>query len=236
MLPAPWLDLITQHHGDTARRIIDQVETIEAQITLRESAGLTIFPPAELRYRALDMVSPDQCRVALFGQDPYHKLTRVGDSLVPQAVGLSFAVPAGAKLPPSLRNIFKELAADLGGNIRGNGDGDLTPWAQQGVLLLNTLLSVEQGQAGAHEKLGWQLVTQAIISALSHRHPDVVFVLWGNHAKGLKDYLAPNAFVIESSHPSPIGGSCNKGFFGSRPFSRANAQLAQLGHPEIRWS
>ena len=149
-------------------------------------------------------------------------------------MGLSFSVPKGVKIPPSLRNIFKELNQDVGCQIPIYGD--LTSWADQGVLLLNRMLSVEKNKPGSHSKLGWQPVTEALVSALSQQHSGIVFILWGNHAKSIRPFIADNGHtVIESSHPSSMGGSCNKGFFGSMPFSRTNEALANLGKETIDW-
>jgi uracil-DNA glycosylase len=149
-------------------------------------------------------------------------------------MGLSFSVPKGVKIPPSLRNIFKELNQDIGCPIPDHGD--LTHWANQGVLLLNRLLSVEKDKPSSHKNLGWLPITEALVAALSQQHSGMVFILWGNHAKSLRPSITDNGHtVIESSHPSPLGGSCNKGFFGSEPFSRANMALCLSGKDPINW-
>ena len=232
--PPPWFDLIASNSdlGATASGLI---EAVEARICHDEHQGAKVFPLAEMRYRALEMCSPAATKVIVIGQDPYHGLVKLPDgSVVPEATGLSFSIPQGARLPPSLRNIFKELVTDL--NVTTPLHGDLTHWAKQGVLLLNTVLSVEMDQPKSHEKMGWQTITAAIIQALSRSKPGLVFILWGNSAKALRLHIADNAHtIIESSHPSPIGGSCNKGFFGSKPFSRANQALSQQGCQQIVW-
>jgi len=151
-------------------------------------------------------------------------------------MGLCFSVPKGIKTPPSLKNIYKELGADYPGIFdKITSHGDLSSWAEQGVLLLNTALTVEKGKAGSHEHLGWNVVTSEIVHQLSHRYPNIAFVLWGKHAQGLKPFINPDGFVIESSHPSSMGGACNKGFFGSRSFSRVNAHLESVGVSTIDW-
>ena len=194
----------------------------------QEDAGKAIFPPRGERLAALAMTPLDKVRVVILGQDPYH-----GPG---QAMGLSFSVPEGVKVPPSLRNIYKELEADLG--IEAPAHGDLSHWARQGVLLLNNTLTVEAGQAGSHAGRGWDAVTDACVAAVAAREEASVFILWGSHAQakakriaGLRD--GPH-HVIESPHPSPL--SAHRGFFGSKPFSRANAFLASNGRGAIDWS
>lgn len=201
-----------------------KIQEVEDQVSTIENAGTIVYPPLELRYNAFKLL-PDQVKVVIVGQDPYH---RKG-----QAMGLSFSVPKDVKIPPSLRNIHKELHNDLGIAIPDHGD--LTAWANQGVLLLNTALTVEAGKAGSHKHLGWNLVTAAIINCLSHQNKKIAFVLWGKHAQELKAVIRPDNFIIESSHPSSMGGSCNKGFFGSKPFSRVNAHLTSLDLSPIDW-
>ena len=233
--PASWLELIATHSrlGPGALQLVND---LEARVRAAEATGAAIFPLAERRYQALKLVAPEQTKVVIIGQDPYHGLVKLADgTLAPEATGLSFSVPRGARLPPSLRNIFKELASDLG--LAMPGHGDLTPWAAQGVLLLNTVLSVEQDKPKSHDKFGWQTLTAALVEALSSSRSGLVFMLWGNSAKALQEHIASNGHtIIASSHPSPIGGSCNKGFFGSRPFSRANAALTNQGQEAIDWA
>lgn len=211
--PSPWI----QFAGLGAA-----VADIEAKI----ADDGEVYPPAPVRYTALHLLRPEQVRVIVLGQDPYHNPG--------EAHGLSFSVPPGVRIPPSLRNIYKELNADLGVPIPDHGH--LLKWAESGVLLLNAILTVKRGLAGSHRKIGWETVTDKIIEALSTRHEGLVFMLWGNFAKEKASLIDANRhLVIQSSHPSPIGGSCYKGFFGSKPFSRANDFLAAHGKPAINW-
>lgn len=227
--PDSWRTLLVDH---AASGMDAALARIEAEVARQEAAGIEVFPPRPARYRALQLVVPDSCRVCLVGQDPYHGVTPSGG---PEAMGLSFSVPPGGRRPPSLRNIYKELQSDLGVEVPTSGD--LTPWAEQGVLLLNTVLTVEKGRPKSHDKLGWQAITAGLLQALSVSQAGLVFILWGNSAKSLKEHIADNGHtLIESSHPSPIGGSCNKGFFGSRPFSRANQALALAGKQPVDWA
>ncbi|MEU6035470.1 uracil-DNA glycosylase [Actinomadura sp. NPDC047616] len=183
----------------------------------------TVYPPREDLFNAFRHCPFDQARVLILGQDPYH-----GPG---QAHGLSFSVREGVRLPPSLRNIFKELAADL--DVPVAKSGDLTPWADQGVLLLNAVLTVREGQAGSHAGKGWEQFTDAAIRALNDKTDRVVFVLWGGYARK-KAPLVTGAHhvVLESAHPSPLSA---KKFFGTKPFSAVNKALVDAGQPEIRW-
>ena len=193
-----------------------------------EDAGKAIYPPQGSRLRALELTPLDRVKVVILGQDPYH-----GPG---QAMGLSFSVPDGVKHPPSLRNIFKELADDCG--IAPPDSGDLTRWARQGVLLLNNSLTVEAGQAGSHAGRGWDAITDACVAAVAARAEPSVFILWGSHAQGkasrIAELNAPTRHcVIRSPHPSPL--SAHRGFFGSKPFSRANAFLEEAGRGAVDW-
>ncbi len=178
------------------------------------------YPPKEDIFKALKTTSYKDVKVVILGQDPYHEEH--------EANGLCFSVYNGVKMPPSLRNIFKELESDLG--IKRT-DTDLVDWAKQGVLLLNAILSVEQGNALAHSNKGWEIFTDEIIKKVSLKG-DVIFVLWGNVARKKKDLLGNNP-IIESAHPSPL--SVRHGFFGSKPFSRINEILKSQGKQEIDW-
>ncbi len=183
------------------------------------------YPLPVERYRALELLAPQEVDVVILGQDPYH-----GEG---EAHGLAFSVPNGVKMPPSLRNIFRELADDL--NVPAPTATDLSRWAKQGVLLLNTSLTVAPGSPGSHANVGWKRVSDAIISALANSDKPRVFVLWGKHAQG-KRILIPSGkghLVLESAHPSPL--SVYRGFIGSRPFSRINHWLVEQGRPEIDW-
>ena len=165
-------------------------------------------------------------KVVILGQDPYH-----GQG---QAVGLSFAVEEGVRLPPSLQNMFKELASDLGEPLK-HADGDLTRWAKQGVLLLNATLTVRAGLAGSHQGKGWELFTDAAIKALSDKREHLVFILWGNYARQKGTHIDRSKHcVIESPHPSPF--SAANGFFGSKPFTQSNDLLRKAGRGEIDWA
>lgn len=181
-----------------------------------------IFPPKNYILRALSLTDYDNVKVVILGQDPYHG--------VGEANGLAFSVNNGITLPPSLKNIYKELNSDLGLNIPTTGD--LTCWAKEGVLLLNSVLTVEKDKPASHKNLGWEKFTDAIISKVNEKETPVVFILWGNFAKSKKNLITnPKHLVIESSHPSPF--SCNYGFFGSRPFSRTNEFLKKNNIKEI---
>jgi len=193
-----------------------------------EAAGKAIYPPQGSRLRALELTPLDAVKVVILGQDPYH-----GPG---QAMGLSFSVPGGVKHPPSLRNIFKELADDCG--IAPPTSGDLTAWAERGVLLLNNSLTVEAGQAGSHAGRGWDAITDACVAAVAARAEPAVFILWGSHAQAkasrIAELNAPTRHcVIRSPHPSPL--SAHRGFFGSKPFSRANAFLEKAGREPVDW-
>ncbi|MFS0653996.1 uracil-DNA glycosylase [Bacillus sp. 179-C3.3 HS] len=183
-----------------------------------------VFPKQEDIFRALHLTDYDEVKVVILGQDPYH-----GPG---QAHGLSFSVQPGVKHPPSLRNIFQELKDDLGCPVPNHGS--LVSWAEQGVLLLNTVLTVRKGEANSHKGKGWERVTDRVIDVLNERDQPVVFVLWGRHAQKKKERIDENKhYIIESPHPSPF--SARNGFFGSRPFSRINAHLKQMGLEEINW-
>ncbi|HUX89632.1 MAG TPA: uracil-DNA glycosylase [Gallionellaceae bacterium] len=186
--------------------------------------GISYPPPAD-RYRALELLAPDEVNVIILGQDPYH-----GEG---EAHGLAFSVPDGVKIPPSLRNIFRELADDI--NVPPPVATDLTRWAKQGVLLLNTALTVAPGSPGSHANNGWKRVTDAIISALANSDKPRVFVLWGKHAQSKRELIPANKghLVLESAHPSPL--SVYRGFIGSRPFSQINSWLGKHGRAEIDW-
>jgi len=193
-----------------------------------EAAGKQVFPPRGTRLAALALTPLDEVRCVILGQDPYHGAG--------QAHGLAFSVQNGVKVPPSLVNIFKELEADLG--LPRAATGDLTPWARQGVLLLNNTLTVEAGQAGSHAGRGWDAVTDACVAAVAASDQPTVFILWGSHAKKKASRVpglgrASHHLVLTSAHPSPL--SAHNGFFGSRPFSQTNTFLEQHGRGTIDW-
>lgn len=184
----------------------------------------TIFPDMYDIFNALKLTSYKDTKVLILGQDPYHNVN--------QAHGLSFSVKPGVDTPPSLLNMYKELRDDLGCFIPNNGY--LVPWAKQGVLLLNTALTVRAHQANSHKGKGWEIFTDNIIKTLNLRDDPVIFILWGNNARKKKDFIDTSKhFVIESAHPSPL--SASRGFFGSKPFSKTNEILISLGKSPIDW-
>lgn len=189
-----------------------------------ERARHTVFPRSADTFRALKLTAPANVRVLVLGQDPYHGIG--------QANGLCFSVPRGVRVPPSLRNIYKELHADLG--VKTPSHGDLSSWAAQGVLLLNTVLTVREGEPGSHKDQGWERFTDSIIRTLSARAEPVVFLLWGNYARRKAPLIAPHHRVVEGAHPSPL--SASRGFYGSRPFSAVNEHLRAVGRPPISWT
>lgn len=184
-----------------------------------------IYPPQEEIFQALHKTDYDDVSVVILGQDPYHGFH--------QANGLSFSVSKGEKIPPSLRNMYKELQNDIGIDIPSHGN--LVSWAEQGVLLLNTVLTVRDGEANSHKGKGWEVFTDKIITLLNEREQPIVFVLWGNQAKLKKKLINENHhYIIEGVHPSPL--SASRGFFGSKPYSKINNILRELGRKEIDWS
>lgn len=193
-----------------------------------KAAGKIIYPPSPLIFNAFNHTPFDKVRVVIIGQDPYHG----DDKGQAQAHGLSFSVPQGVALPPSLRNIFKEIEADLG--IKMSGKGDLTAWADQGVLLLNATLTVEMANAGSHQKRGWEAFTDAAIAALNQHREGLVFVLWGSYAQKKGEIIdAKKHLVLSSTHPSPL--SAHRGFFGNHQFSQINTYLTNRGETPIHW-
>jgi uracil-DNA glycosylase len=202
----------------------------EYMVALREflkreaGAGKQIFPKGAEIFHALDLTPLPKVEVVILGQDPYHGAG--------QAHGLSFSVRDGVRFPPSLRNIFKELHEDQGLPIPKTGN--LTPWAEQGVLLLNSVLTVEEGAAASHRKRGWETFTDRIIQLLSDREDPIVFVLWGAFAQSKIPMIrVPPHAILKSAHPSPL--SAHNGFLGSKPFSQANKILRSWGKKEIDW-
>lgn len=184
----------------------------------------TIYPPGPLIFNAYNTTPIDQVKVVILGQDPYHNPG--------QAMGLSFSVPQGVKIPPSLRNIYKELQTSQG--IAPAQHGDLTKWADQGVFLLNAMLTVERNQPGSHQRSGWQFFTDASIKAISDHRENVVFLLWGAFAKKKSDLIdGSKHLILSSAHPSPF--SADRGFFGNKHFTEANAYLEEHGQTPIDW-
>ena len=197
---------------------------LASRLHAEKAAGKLIYPPGGAIFKAFELTPLRQLKVVILGQDPYH-----GPS---QAMGLSFSVPQGVKMPPSLRNIFLEIESDLG--VKMSGNTDLTPWARQGVLLLNSVLTVEAGLPASHARLGWQTFTDAVISYISSNQKGIVFLLWGNFARSKKALIdTSRPYVLEAAHPSPLAGGA---FFGCRHFSRANAILQAEGKTPVDWT
>ncbi|NBC08693.1 MAG: uracil-DNA glycosylase [Bacteroidetes bacterium] len=199
-------------------------QSIAAYLRKEKRNGKKIYPPGSLIFNAFNTTPFEEVKVVILGQDPYHNPG--------EAMGLSFSVPKGVRVPPSLRNIYKELQEDVG--IEPPRHGDLSKWAEQGVFLLNAMLTVEHKSAGAHRKIGWQDFTNAVIRKLSDEREGVVFMLWGGFARKKKDLIDRDKhLVLEAAHPSPLAGGA---YFGSRHFSKANAYLEKQGKSPIDWS
>ena len=194
-----------------------------AELHRQKREGAVIFPPGGQIFRAFELCPLPALKVVILGQDPYHGYG--------QATGLSFSVPANVPAPPSLKNIFKEIESDLG--IQMSGCPDLTPWAEQGVLLLNAVLTVRAGEPTSHSRIGWQEFTDAVIRTISERCEGVVFMLWGNYARSKAALIdSSRHFVLEAAHPSPLARGA---FFGCRHFSKANSLLISEGKTPIDW-
>lgn len=199
--------------------------TLKGFLQAEKQAGKQIFPKGSEYFRALDLTPLQKVSVVILGQDPYH-----GEG---QAHGLSFSVRPGVRIPPSLVNIYKELQNDLG--IPPARHGFLEHWAEQGVLLLNSVLTVERALAASHQKRGWETFTDAIIRAVNDQPRPVVFILWGSYAQKKAAFVDQSRhLVLRSAHPSPL--SAHNGFFGTAPFSKANAFLEANGRPPIDWA
>lgn len=200
------------------------MQDLRAFLKQEKASGKVIYPPSHQIFNAFNHTPFDQVRVVIIGQDPYH-----GPG---QAHGLSFSVPEGVALPPSLMNIYKEIQADLG--IQMSKKGDLSPWADQGVLLLNATLTVQQATAGSHQRRGWETFTDAVIAALNTQRSGLAFVLWGSYAQKKGVAIDANKhLVLKSVHPSPL--SAHRGFFGNHQFSSINAHLEKQGQSPINW-
>ena len=196
---------------------------LAAELHREKQAGITVYPPGGSIFKAFELCPLDRVKVVILGQDPYHNPG--------QAMGLSFSVPEGIAAPPSLKNIFKEIESDLG--IKMSGSTDLSPWARQGVLLLNAVLTVRAGAAASHSGLGWQEFTDAVIRTISETRSGVVFLLWGNFARSKKALIdCSRHTVLEAAHPSPLARGA---FFGCRHFSKANEVLRSEGLEPIDW-
>lgn len=196
---------------------------LAARLHEEKAAGVRIFPPGSMIFRAFDLCPLEKLKVVIIGQDPYH-----GEG---QAMGLSFSVPEGIPAPPSLKNIFKEIESDLG--IRMSGKPDLSSWAAQGVLMLNAVLTVRSGQPTSHSNIGWQSFTDAVIRTISERCEGVVFLLWGNYARSKAALIdSSRHYILEAAHPSPLARGA---FFGCRHFSKTNDILISQGKTAIDW-
>lgn len=185
--------------------------------------GKVIYPPGHLIFNAYNSVSPSDIKIVIIGQDPYHNPG--------EAMGLSFSVPKGINIPPSLKNIYKELATDVGFNMPNHGD--LTSWTSEGVFLLNAVLTVEKNKPASHRDYGWQAFTDFTIRYLSENYKNIVFMLWGNFAKNKKTLIdSSKHLVLESAHPSPLAGNA---FQGCKHFSKANEYLTRHGKLAVNW-
>lgn len=217
-LAADWHDKLDEELNK------DYVQTLWRFLQAEQAQGKVIYPPQDEYFNALNYTPFEQVKVVILGQDPYHGAG--------QAHGLSFSVTQGTKVPPSLVNIYKELQSDIGFSIPSHGN--LEEWAKQGVLLLNSVLSVEESKAGAHQNKGWEALTDAIIASINRHHQGVVFLLWGSYAQQKGRHIDRQKHcVLEAVHPSPL--SAYRGFFGCQHFSKANAYLHEVGKPPIDW-
>ena len=222
-LPAAWQERLG---SEWARPYVAE---LGAFLAAEKAAGKAVFPENEAWFRALELTPPDDVRVVILGQDPYHGLG--------QAHGLCFSVRPGVKVPPSLANIYKELQSDLG--IAPARHGFLEHWARQGVLLLNSVLTVEMGRAAAHQGRGWERFTDAVIAAVNAQAEPAAFMLWGAYAQKKAAFVdsieeGGRHLVLKAPHPSPL--SAYSGFFGCRHFSKANAFLTEHGRDPIDWA
>ena len=201
----------------------DYYQELQAFVQKRR-AEVRVFPEEKNVFNALELTPFESVKVVILGQDPYHGFG--------QAHGLSFSVQKGTPLPPSLKNIYKELQEDIGGELPT--EGDLSHWAKQGVLLLNTVLTVEEGNANSHKGMGWERLTNRLIESLNELKHPVIFILWGKPAQDKEKLITnPNHVILKAPHPSPL--SAYRGFFGSKPFSKVNDILIQQGQTPIRW-
>ena len=199
-------------------------QALTTSIKKLKQEGTTVYPPGQLIFNAFNKTPLEKVKVVILGQDPYHNPG--------EAMGLSFSVPRNKRTPPSLKRIYKEIVSDVGIDMPTHGD--LTSWAEQGVFLLNAMLTVEHKKAGSHRKLGWQKFTDAVIRRLSDEKEHLVFMLWGNFARKKAELIdGEKHLILESAHPSPLAGDK---FFGNHHFSQANAYLEKHGMTPIDWS
>ncbi|ARQ96814.1 uracil-DNA glycosylase, family 1 [Campylobacter lanienae NCTC 13004] len=222
-----YLDLISYLDPSWQELLKDELnsQNFANIIKFLNSQTATIYPPKELIFNAFNLCKPSDLKVIIIGQDPYHN---------PQeAMGLAFSVPQGVRIPPSLKNIFKELIDDINSDILVNRSSDLSDWARQGVLLLNSALTVEKNRPASHAKIGWQGFISGVIKIINLRFNHCVFMLWGNHAKALSPLIDPNShLILQAAHPSPLARGA---FFGSRHFSKCNEYLLAHSKTPIKW-
>ena len=219
-LPDSWLNLIIDEFH---KQYMDDIKKI---IIENKKNGITIYPPSSKIFNAFKLTEFNTIKVVILGQDPYHQEG--------QAHGLSFSVPRNVPPPPSLINIYKELSVDIDPNF-DNSNGNLDSWAKQGVFLLNTTLTVQKGKPLSHSKIGWNIFTDRVIEAISNNKEKVVFILWGMQAQSKKQLINKSKhLILESAHPSPL--SAHRGFFGSKPFSRANNYLVSNDLKMVEWT
>jgi uracil-DNA glycosylase len=217
-IEASWKEVLADEFGQP------YFAAIKTFLVQEKQAGKTVFPPGPLIFSAFNQTPFDAVKVVILGQDPYHNPG--------EAMGLCFSVPKGVRVPPSLVNIYKEIKSELG--IEPPKHGDLSHWAAQGVLLLNAMLTVEAGKPASHQKIGWQTFTDAVIRRISEQKEGVVFLLWGNFARGKKALIDQERhYVLEAAHPSPLAGDA---FQGCGHFARANEMLEKQGKMPIDWS
>jgi uracil-DNA glycosylase len=227
MIKPTWQQIIEQE------KLQDYYCQLQGNINKQRAQGITIFPEEKEVFHAFEFCDLADIKVVVLGQDPYHGVGKDEYCHQPQAHGLAFSVTQHIKIPPSLVNIYKELSSDIEGFITPK-NGDLTSWAEQGVLLLNTVLTVQQGQANSHAKLGWELFTDKIIAQIYQHNEGCVFILWGAHAqKKGRNIDNSKHLVLNGPHPSPL--SAYRGFFGCRHFSKANSWLVNQGKSAINW-
>ncbi len=201
----------------------DYFTEMAAFLRQEKQSGKIIYPPGKLIFNAFEQTPVSKLKVVILGQDPYHNPG--------EAMGLSFSVPKDVRVPPSLKNIYKELQSDVGKKIPEHGD--LSHWAEQGVLLLNAMLTVEKNRPGSHKKIGWQQFTNAVIQTISDTQENIIFMLWGRFAQSKKDLInTKKHFVLEAAHPSPLARGA---YFGSKHFSKANTILTKLQKTPIQW-